>query len=514
MNKAEKFRQLTCTQKIRADLRGSSVRAAALTGAAGAIDFIIRIGSTAILARLVLPSHQGLVMMVTAVTAVADQFRDLGLSAATVQRKEISHKEVTNLFWVNVAAGIAIALVVCAISPLVSLYYKDSRLTTITCMLAMNFFWGGLMVQHQALLTRQLKLGHTSAIRLSSSFLSTVLAIVLAWFGFGYWALIWREVARSVLLTAGMWLAFPWIPGLPCRNTDVWGLIRFGSNLAGANILASVSSGVDRLLIGRVWGPGPVAMYRQAYQLAVSPIEQLLSPLYQVTHPGLSMLQTDAQRFRRFYQKVLTMVCVASMPLSLFLAVYSTEVTRIVLGRKWSDSAPILMILCFGAFIKQPVGSAAFVLVTCGRSRTYLVLTLVQNATLILLMMVGVGWGAKGVAMADVAATYLLMGPRLHYCFKGSPVTVGAFFSTIARTAFASVVMSIVLIMLRFGTPAMPSLASLALGGMVAMAVFSGVWMLSPGGIVEFKEVISDLRSALQRKVTRIKTAEPVALAD
>ena len=120
MNQSEKFRRLFCTEAIRKDLRTSSVRAAGFTWAAGTADFVLRIGSTAILARLLLPEQFGLIMMVMAVTAIADQFRDLGLSTATVQRREISHQEVTNLFWINVLAGILIAAVVCAASPLVS----------------------------------------------------------------------------------------------------------------------------------------------------------------------------------------------------------------------------------------------------------------------------------------------------------------------------------------------------------------------------------------------------------
>jgi|ERR1039458_2102361 O-antigen/teichoic acid export membrane protein len=98
MNKAEKFRRLTCTQELRKDLRGSSVRAAAFTWAAGAVDFVLRIGSTAILARLILPEQFELVMMVMAVTAIVDQFRGLDLSTVTVQRNEMSQREVSNLF--------------------------------------------------------------------------------------------------------------------------------------------------------------------------------------------------------------------------------------------------------------------------------------------------------------------------------------------------------------------------------------------------------------------------------
>jgi O-antigen/teichoic acid export membrane protein len=504
MTQSERFQKLTCTQAVRKDLRASSVRAAAFTLLSGAGDFALRIVSTAILARLVLPEQFGLVMMVTAVTAIADQFRDLGLSAATVQRKDISHGEVSNLFWINVGAGILITAIVCALSPIISAYYKEPRLTFISCALAMNFFWGGLMVQHQALLTRQLKLGYTSAIRLGASVISTILAILLAWMDYGYWALVWREVIRSVLLAVGMWACFPWIPGLPSRKTDVRALLGFGANLSAANVLASITSGADRFLIGRFWGPEAVAMYRQAYQLLVTPMEQLLSPVYQVTQPGLSMLQADAARFSLFYQKVLTVVCIATMPLSVFVAVYSSEITGVLLGRNWAASGPILMILSFGAFIKQPVGSAAFILIARGVSKTYLALSLVQNVTLIALMFAGVHQGTTGVALAEVATTYLLLVPKLHYSFKDTPITVGMFFSVLARPAIASFLMAAALILLRFTLTATTALYSLSLGGMVALPAFCAAWILMPGGKAQLIGLASDLRSAFRRKMPRL----------
>src|SRR5947207_13472685 len=164
-------------------------------------------------------------------------------------------------------------------------------------------------------------------------------------------------------------------------------------------------------------------------------MEQLLSPMFQVTGPGLSLLQTDDSRYRRFFQKVITVVCVATMPLSLFVGINSAEITRIVLGRKWLGCAEVLMILSVGSFIKSPVGWSAHVLITRGRSSRYLGLTLVQNVTLILFMFIGARWGIAGVAWANVAATYLLIAPNLHYCLKDSPVSIGTFFSTIARPA-------------------------------------------------------------------------------
>lgn len=510
MTNSERFQRLISSGELRGDLRAKSVRAAAFTWTAGLGDFALRFGSTAILARLVLPEHFGLVMMVTAVTAIADQFRDLGLSTVTVQRKEITHEEVSNLFWINVTAGLVIAIVICGAAPLIAAYYKEPRVIVPLCLLATNFVWGGLMVQHQALLTRQLNLGYTSAIRLLSSLISTILAVALAWKGYGYWALVWREFARSALLTLGMWAALPWIPGPPSRKTNVWGLVTFGADLSVANIVGSIGGSFDRFLLGRFFGATPTAMYRQAYQLLVLPTEQLLSPVYQVAQPGLSLLQNEATQFRRFYRKVLTVACIATMPISLFVAVYSAEVTRVVLGRKWLASAPLLMVLSLSAFIKQPVGSTAFVLIAQGRSRMYLWLTLLQHVVAVSFMCVGVNWGAMGIAYAEVASTYLLVAPRVYFTFKDSPLTVGTFLATIARPLAASAAMGVILFLLRQALPALGAPAVLAIGTGVGFLVFVSVWILLPGGGRELFELFEDVRSALARKIGPAKSV-PVA---
>jgi PST family polysaccharide transporter len=484
-------------------LRGHSVRAALFSGTTSVLDFFVRIGSTAIMARLVLPEHFGLVMMITAVTAIADQLKDLGLSTATVQQKVITHEEITNLFWVNVGISVVIALLICAGSPMISAYYREPRLTLMTCILAGNFIFGGLMVQHQALLSRQLKFRHTSLVRLLATIVSTILGIALAWKGYGYWALIWREVARSALLTAGIWFCCPWVPGLPYLNTSIRVLMGFGAHLTAANIVSSVAGGADRFLLGRFWGPQPVAIFRQAYQLLLVPMDQLISPLYQVIQPGLGILQTDDARYRRFYTRALMMVCVATMPFSLFAAIYSAEITEFLLGPKWAECAAILCVLSLGSFIYQPVGSSLQVLITRHKSEAYLVLTLFQNAAFLLFVFVGAHWGAIGVASADVALTYVMIGPKLHYALKGSPVSMQMFFSTIARPVFASLLMAAALMLVKTALPISSVLFSLVTGGVVAGVAFIGAWMLIPGGKAEVLTLVRDLKAAAAKKSLR-----------
>jgi O-antigen/teichoic acid export membrane protein len=504
MDKAERFRQLTCTQSLRNELAGRSVRATVATAAAGVADLAIRIGSTAILARLVLPEHFGLVTMVSAVIAIADQLRDLGLSTATVQRAEITHEEITNLFWINTAFGALLALAVCAASPLVAAYYHDPRLITITCVMSTMLLAGGLTVQHQALLTRQLKLGHTALVRLTSSALSTALAIGLAWADFGYWSLLWREVARIALLALGMWICFPWMPGLPSRRTNIRTMLTFGANITGANLVATISAGVDRLLLGRFAGPGAVGIFRQGFQLISAPTDQLSSPIFQVAQPSLSLLQNDPARYRRLFTKMLTLVCLLTMPLSLGVAFYATEITLVLLGPVWIEAAPVICVLSLGTFFKQVIGCTAIIPITRGQGRVYFGLSVLQNVVLIVAMCVGVRWGVLGVAFADVAATYLLIFPRLHYSLAGSPVTARLFFETLARPLTASVAMFAVLLVL---PSHLPTLAGVTL----AAVTFVMSWLALPGGRAEANELLGDLRSALRRKASRLQPLEPVA---
>lgn len=513
MTSAEKFRALTCTQTLRANLGARSVRAAAFTAAAGFGDFAIRIGSTAILARLILPEHFGLIMMTGAVIAVADQLRELGLSSATVQQPEITHAQVTNLFWINAAAGTALAGLVALGAPWIAAFYDEPRLGPVTVALASTLLLGGLGVQHQALLTRQLKLGRAASVRLASSVLSTALAIALAWWGFGYWALLWREIARAALLAIGMWWSFPWVPGLPAWDTDVRPLLRYGGHLTGGNLFASITAGIDRFLLGRIWGADAVGVYRQSFQLVAAPTDQLLSPLYQVSQPSLSLLQNDPPRFRQFYLKLLALVCALTMPFSLFVAVYADIITGWMLGPAWMAAAPIMCILSFSTFAKQAVGSTAFVLITRGRSKAYLGLTVLHNVVLVVAMCVGVRWGGPGIALAEVATTYMLIAPRLHYGLRGSPIAIGTFLAALLRPVLASLVMGYALLAWREGNAESSSAAALGIGAVLAAFVFWGTWLLLPGGKAELRAIGAHVRTALLRKTAPTSPPEAAVQA-
>src|SRR5208337_4412548 len=145
------------TDHLQADLRGRSVRGGFVTLTSQGAQFLMQSVATIVLARLLTPADFGIVAMVTAITGLASAFADFGLSEATIQRKEITHAQVSALFWINVAIGLGLALVTAALGPVLSKFYREPRLLGITLLLSLTFFIGGLRVQPNALLQRQMR---------------------------------------------------------------------------------------------------------------------------------------------------------------------------------------------------------------------------------------------------------------------------------------------------------------------------------------------------------------------
>jgi len=210
---------------------------------------------------------------------------------------------------------------------------------------------------------------------------------------------------------------------------------------------------------------------------------------------------------------VLTVVCIATMPVSLFVAATAAEITSVLLGPRWLECTDVLVILSLATFIKEPVAWSAHILITRGNSRRYLQLTVLQNVTLIVFMLVGVRWGITGLAAANLMATYLLAIPATYLSLQGSPVTLRIFSTTAARPAAASIMMALLVVLLHHLLPSVGAPAFLLLATAIGAVSFVSIWMILPGGKAELLGLVADARAAVQRRAVVVQPVEPVAVA-
>ncbi len=485
-------------EHLKRDLAGKSIRGSVSIAVAAIGCTIFRLGGTMVLARLLMPEHFGLIGMVTALTAFIEMFKDLGLGTATVQQREINHEQISTLFWINTGVGTLIMLLIAGASPLISWFYGDSRLLWVSIAISSSFFFGGLTIQHQALLRRHMYFTRLAFIQVFSTALSFAIGICLAWEGFEYWALVWKEVSRAVVEAIGVWLLYRWLPGPPKVTAGIGMLLRTGKYLTGFNIVVFLSRNLDQILLGKFWGPEPVGLYRQAAQLLLLPGSLFSFPLTYIMTPALSSLQGEPERYRKYYKNVVSFLSFCYMPLIAYLAVYSESVVTLVLGEKWIASSSVLRILALAAFVEPIINTCGIVMVTFGRTSAYFRWGVISGTCLAFAVCIGVNWGLIGVAIAIVAYTYVTLLPLLWFSFKETPISISLCFEAISLPALSSIIMSLLLIMTRYTFRPSNALAEIGLSLLLAPAFYFGMWVFLPRGKQKLIEHFSYLRLALK----------------
>lgn len=478
------------TEHLKKDLKGRSVRGGAVTLIAQVCKFVLQMGSTVILARLLTPQDYGLIGMVVAVTGFVSLFKDMGLSMATIQKAEINHRQISTLFWVNVGISFATMLLTAAIAPAIAWFYGEPKLTLITIVSAIGFIFGGLTVQHQALLNRQMRFTDLAIIDITSMLVGTSAAVVLAWYGLGYWALVIMQLATALSTTVGVWLLCRWRPSLPKLNSGIREMLAFGGNLTGFSIINYFARNLDNVLIGRVWGAGELGFYSKAYQLLLLPINQINAPTAAVAIPALSRLVDSSERYREAYLRIVEKVALLTVPLTLFMIGSSDWLVLLLLGPQWQDSSGIFVLLGIAGLIQPIANSTGWLFISQGRSRHMFQWGVIGGTINIVSFFVGLPWGALGVAAAySLLWTYLCLPLLFWFVGRTGPVKTGDFYRVLAPFVAASLLTLAGLIGFRNYVEIFNPVLGCAIAFIITMLIFLSTLAVIPSGRLALQDV-------------------------
>lgn len=473
------------------NLKRSSIKNGALTLFSQLITVIIQITSLLVLSRLLSPTDFGLMAMVTAITAFMGLFRDMGLSTAAIQKKDLSHAQMTMLFWLNVAMGFILMLLTMLAAPLIAAFYQREELQPVIILLATTFLISSLSAQHSALMQRELRFKPKVIADIVGALITLFVAVTLALNDFGFWALAYGSVLGALVTTLMYFQGAKFKPGFPKRVVGVRNLIGFGANVTLFELFNYFHRNLDKILIGRVWGAITLGLYDRAYQMMMLPITSLRKPINAVAFPVLSKLQDKPNDFKHYYQNISLVLAFLSMPLMAFLTVNADIVVKVALGPQWQNVTTIFMLLGVSGFI-QPVASLrGLVLLSLGQSKKYLAWGIINALVMMLSFILGVSDGAEQVALYYALANYLLLYPSLIYFFKGTPITAKDFFVSIKIPFFASIISGLCIYILNYYVLFEIPVIGLLVTGVVFLIVFIIVSLIIPGGSKTVKGLFS-----------------------
>jgi O-antigen/teichoic acid export membrane protein len=485
------------------DLKTRVIRGGFAKVCAQAANFTLRIGSLMVLARLLDPKDFGLVGMVTAFTGVLNLFRDFGLSAATVQRVDVTDDQISTLFWINILVGVILALSLTALAPVVVTFYHEPHLLLVTIALSTAFLFNAAGVQHSALLQRQMRFTALATIEIISLIASTSIGIGMAATGFGYWALVAAAVSVPLTGTFCLWLTTGWIPGRPRLQSGLRSLARFGGTLTLISVVMYIAYNLEKVLLGRFWGADAVGIYGRAFQVINIPTENLNSSVGEVAFSALSRVQNDPGRLRNYFLKGYSLVLALTIPITIAVCLFAHDLVFVLLGPKWKDAAEILRLLAPTILIFaliNPIGWLIFSLGMVGRS---LKATLVFAPLVICGYVIGLPYGPKGVAFGYSAVMALWAVPLILWGIHGTVVS----FRDIVLAASRPLVSGIVATALAFGVQfvcgqSLSPLPRLILGAVVLLCAYAGMLLYAMGQKAFYLNLIRGLagRPYLQDK--------------
>lgn len=481
------------TSNVRTKLKQRSVRAGGHALASQFAKVVIQTGSLAVLARLLSPGDYGLVGMALILVEFVRTFDDGGLASATIRQPDLNQAQVSNTFWINVGFGLLLGVVVAASAPLGAQFFADARLASVISIMAVPVALSGLVVQHQALLRRQMMFGRIAAVDITADLLAALFAIGAAMWGAGYFALVLRQWVQTSVSICGSWIACSWRPSLYVRSQSVRDILRFGGTLTGARFLSYLSRNADNALVGRHLGPEVLGWYTQAYRLLMLPIQRIRGPLEAVTLPGLSSLLSEKDRMRAYYLRFVEILGMITMPLMALGLVFAEEVILLFLGPNWGQAARLFRAFALVGIVIPVMSTRGQLMLACGLVRRHFVWMLTHSLSNVTAFVIGIRWGVEGVVAAYIVVNYALIPFSLFYCFSGTPVTPRAFLVTVSRPLVGALATLAAAYAVKMAAPA--GLLGVVAGTASGLAACAATWWFLPGFRGRFQENLLLFRS-------------------
>ena len=305
-----------------------------------------------ILGRLLDPSDYGMTAMLAVFSVIANELQSSGFKTGLINLKSPAHDDYNAVFWFNVLAGAAIYVVLWFCAPLIADYYHQPKLIPLSRYVFLGFVFSSFGMAQSAYLTKQMQIKQIAQCGMTATLTSSIVSVILAVMGFGYWALATQYLLYIAMNTLLLWFFSPWRPTTKVTFEPIRRLFPFSFKIMLSAIFTQVNNNIMNLLLGRYYGEANTGHYNQAYQWSSKCFLLVGNMLKQVDQTVLVGLGDERDRQLAVLRKMMRFTAFISFPLLFGLGMVSHEFIVLAIGEKWAFAASLLPLLCLcGAFL-------------------------------------------------------------------------------------------------------------------------------------------------------------------
>ena len=305
-----------------------------------------------ILGRLLDPSDYGMTAMLAVFSVIANELQSSGFKTGLINLKSPAHDDYNAVFWFNILAGAAIYVVLWFCAPLIADYYHQPKLIPLSRYVFLGFVFSSFGMAQSAYLTKQMQIKQIAQCGMTATLTSSIVSVILAVMGFGYWALATQYLLYIAMNTLLLWFFSPWRPTTKVTFEPIRRLFPFSFKIMLSAIFTQVNNNIMNLLLGRYYGETNTGHYNQAYQWSSKCFLLVGNMLKQVDQTVLVGLGDERERQLAVLRKMMRFTAFISFPLLFGLGMVSHEFIVLAIGEKWAFAASLLPLLCLcGAFL-------------------------------------------------------------------------------------------------------------------------------------------------------------------
>ncbi len=372
-------------------------------GGTQGVQFVLSI----ILARLVSPTDYGAVALILIFIQLAAVFVQSGFSTALIQKREADETDFSSVFYLTLlVAGLCYGLLFFT-APLIAGFFRQEGLVAPLRVLSLILFPGAVNSIQNSVVSRTMQFKRFFYSSMGSTLSSGAVGIVLAYKGFGVWALVWQQIAGNIIFCLILWFTVEWRPRLLFSFVRVKTLFSFGWKLLCSSLLDTFFKNIYGLAVGRIYDNRQLGFFNRGQQFPQTISTNLDGSIQSVMLPALSSCNDDRKAVKRMTRRSVSVSAFFLMPCMFGLAAVSEPLVRLILTDKWVGCVPFLRLACI-SYAFYPIHTANLTAINAvGRSDIFLKLEIIKKVMTVVNLLITIPLGIMAMAVGQVISGFI-----------------------------------------------------------------------------------------------------------
>ena len=442
--------------------------------------------STLVLARLLTPGDFGLVAMAMSMVALTELMSAFNFDITLIQRQNVSVDQYNTAWTYNIMFSTAIGLILLLLTWPASGFYHEPRLIQLMPVLALSSLIQGFENVGVIAFRKEMNFRQEFRFLFSKKIVSFTVTMILAFIYHNYWALVLGTLAGKSFGVLASYYVQPYRPRLCLAASK--DLFHFSKWLLINNLTLFLQTRSADFILGRTVGPYGLGIYGISLEISTLPSTELVAPINRAALPGYARVSHDKQLLKREFLRVISMLAMFVVPIGIGLATVADPAVRLLLGKNWLETIPLIQILAVYGTINALQSNIAQVLLALGIPK---VITAIGLASVVLILpslyYVSSHFGAIGAAYVLITCA-LLISPAVHAIFFHiTGISINEYLAAVWKPLVSTAVMAATVLSFRHGltifynaTPASIELiSSMLIGSITYCVILLSLWALT-----------------------------------